>query len=130
MSHFQRTSWEKATNTRKPLISLRSGLGQPRITRTTPTDRSVKVHTTLPKVYRYRHCSVYLDDFFPVFQASAVAHHLEGCNATIQEACSKHTVINQTQFDSLDECKITMLAFKNRSKACQVILLYHPFLST
>ena len=55
-----------------------------------------------------------------IVQASAVAHWLEDCQTTIDEACAPHENINASQKELLKNCSTIMHSFKKRSEACQV----------
>merc|ERR1712228_646371 len=51
--------------------------------------------------------------------ASDVAHTLEDCNATIEEACKNHIELNKTELDEMDACEKDYREYKAESELCQ-----------
>merc|ERR1711915_215883 len=51
--------------------------------------------------------------------ASDVAHTLEDCNATIEEACKNHIEVNKTELDEMDACEKDYREYKAESELCQ-----------
>merc|ERR1712106_868232 len=51
--------------------------------------------------------------------ASDLAHNLEDCNKTIEEACKSHTAVNETELAQMIVCSAKMQAYKAESELCQ-----------
>merc|ERR1712025_667410 len=51
--------------------------------------------------------------------ASELAHKLEDCNSTIEEACKSHSKVNASELAQMEVCRKKMHEYKNESEECQ-----------
>merc|ERR1719317_1892706 len=51
--------------------------------------------------------------------ASDLAHQLEACNETIEEACKSHSKVNASELAQMEKCRVLIHEYKNESELCQ-----------